>query len=255
MTKKQRLQENLYSFPYHYLDIFVEEYRKVRMVPYLEFLNYVIRKSAISGGDRILDAGCGDGRLVYELSLLGYRVDGVDYSAKAISFARAFNPNCEFYVQDLAKLQLPEKYDKIFCRETLEHIEPKKLPAVGHCLENSLKPGGYIIVSVPTTNAPVNPKHYQHFTKDKLLLVFAGKFESVAFFGVHRTGLCNVIYRQLERAGLLTNLLTGRAGFLRWLYHHFLLEGNPDDCLGIVAIFRNSIEPGSSRKKTVSPRL
>jgi len=37
----------------------------------------------------------------------------VDYSERAISFARAFNPKTEFFVQDLTALNMSYSFDQI----------------------------------------------------------------------------------------------------------------------------------------------
>ena len=58
-------------------------------------------KDGIDGS--LIDVGCGDGRLIYEA--IGYKkfskLVGVDYSDKAISFAKIINNNCKFYRIDL----------------------------------------------------------------------------------------------------------------------------------------------------------
>src|SRR5438132_3885481 len=96
-------QEAQYSFPYHYSDLSEGAYKFAN-------LSYLIRIATVKQmlspylGQLVLDAGCGDGRLCYELRNENIKVVGVDMSERAISFARAFNPEIEFFVQNLEDL-------------------------------------------------------------------------------------------------------------------------------------------------------
>ena len=51
---------------------------------------------------RVLDAGCGTGRVASELTLLGYRVTGVDASAEMVAVATKRDPATRYECQDLA---------------------------------------------------------------------------------------------------------------------------------------------------------
>jgi 2-polyprenyl-3-methyl-5-hydroxy-6-metoxy-1,4-benzoquinol methylase len=55
---------------------------------------------------RVLDAGCGQGRVGAELAARGHRVTGVDADAGLIETARADHPGSRWVVADLAELDL-----------------------------------------------------------------------------------------------------------------------------------------------------
>lgn len=55
---------------------------------------------------RILDAGCGTGRVAIELARLGYTCTGVDADLAMIEVARERDPSIHFLHQDLAQLYL-----------------------------------------------------------------------------------------------------------------------------------------------------
>jgi SAM-dependent methyltransferase len=57
-------------------------------------------------GGRILDAGCGTGRLGGHLAQLGHRVVGVDLDPELIAVAREDHPQVRWEVQNLAELDL-----------------------------------------------------------------------------------------------------------------------------------------------------
>lgn len=57
-----------------------------------------------AGGTRVLDAGCGTGRVAIELAARGYRVTGVDVDPAMLSTARDKAPELAWLQADLADL-------------------------------------------------------------------------------------------------------------------------------------------------------
>ncbi|WP_250443989.1 bifunctional 2-polyprenyl-6-hydroxyphenol methylase/3-demethylubiquinol 3-O-methyltransferase UbiG [Actinotalea sp. C106] len=71
-------------------------------------------------GSRVLDAGCGPGRVGAELAARGHTVVGVDVDPVLIEAAEADHPGPRWLVGDLAELDLPargveEPFDVIVC--------------------------------------------------------------------------------------------------------------------------------------------
>ncbi|MEI6596849.1 MAG: class I SAM-dependent methyltransferase [bacterium] len=118
---------------------------------------------SVKGGDKILDAGCGNGRLVEAFRNKKINYLGVDSSEKLIESARknyvreiASSPstasrNDKWAVADILELdKLSEKdFDYIFCIAVLHHLpgEDLRLKALKQ-MKNKLKPGGKIIITV-----------------------------------------------------------------------------------------------------------
>jgi SAM-dependent methyltransferase len=74
----------------------------------------------VGRGARILDAGCGPGRVGAELARLGHEVVGVDVDPVLIEAAIEDHPGPRWIVEDLAELDLPargisEGFDAIVC--------------------------------------------------------------------------------------------------------------------------------------------
>lgn len=74
----------------------------------------------LARGSRVLDAGCGSGRVGDELSARGHVVVGVDADRELIDAAQADHPGSTWLVADLAQLALaaeglPEPFDAVVC--------------------------------------------------------------------------------------------------------------------------------------------
>jgi SAM-dependent methyltransferase len=74
----------------------------------------------IGRGSRVLDAGCGPGRVGSALAARGHTVVGVDVDPILVAAARADHPGPDWRVGDLAELDLPaegldEPFDVVVC--------------------------------------------------------------------------------------------------------------------------------------------
>ncbi len=87
------------------------------------YIARLFNKYGLSSGSKILDLGCGNGRIAIHLAMKGYRVVGVDYSKDFIDDARAkasqynVEENVEFIVGDareIDELFEPETFDATY---------------------------------------------------------------------------------------------------------------------------------------------
>ena len=68
-------------------------------------------------GKKILDVGCGSGRMAVDLAKRGAKVTGIDFSKKMIDMAKAMaekegvSSNCKFIQDDFATYKFKEKFD------------------------------------------------------------------------------------------------------------------------------------------------
>jgi SAM-dependent methyltransferase len=121
----------------------------------------------------VLDAGCGDGWLAARLARANYEVWGLDYSERAIGFARLLADAATFRHFDLRQLVAEDPFDRQFAAallvEVLEHIPPADHEGVLAGLHRMIEPGGCLVMCVPSVHlTPVNRWHYMHFSLDQV---------------------------------------------------------------------------------------
>lgn len=109
----------------------------------------ISRRAAALAPERMLDVGCGDGRLAREIKQVLPRVvvHGCDLSVAALNRAEGLDHR---YAVDLNVDRLPEpdgSLDLVVASEVIEHlIEPGRAIAEFHRV---LRPGGHVLITVP----------------------------------------------------------------------------------------------------------
>ena len=110
----------------------------------------------------ILDAGCGDGFYCFYLATKYHcYIDACDVSLKDIKF---HHPHIAYSEADLTSFVTPEKYDFIYCIDTLEHINNDR--AALKNLASALKLDGYLYVHVPHSSQRRHMNRFKRLSQD-----------------------------------------------------------------------------------------
>ena len=97
-------------------------------------------------GERILDVGCGTGRLTAEIAGAGAEVLGIDYSPTMISQARGNYPILVFETQDARHMPYFGEFDAVFSNAALHWIQPAEDAAAS--MARALKKGGRLVAEL-----------------------------------------------------------------------------------------------------------
>lgn len=190
----------------------------------------VVRETAPSPGDLILDVGCRRGEYVAELAGRGAKTVGLDINPAIIGQEiPKGRPGAELTVGDALRLPFRSaSFHKVILCDCLEHLEDDVLALREIC--RVLRPGGSLVLTVPTI--PGYPPHrvfaravsllpdfllfrgsadkgrtLEHTKsggedKEGFLLAHAGSEEILKAFGHYRHYDENVLTETLARAGL-----------------------------------------------------
>lgn len=96
---------------------------------------------------RVVDVGCGEGRLPRDLGRLGYDVIGIDGSATLIAAAREADPGGRYEIADAAALPLPDgSCDLVTAFMSLHDIDD--LDGALHEIVRILVPAGHVRAAI-----------------------------------------------------------------------------------------------------------
>jgi 2-polyprenyl-3-methyl-5-hydroxy-6-metoxy-1,4-benzoquinol methylase len=157
---------------------------------------------------RILDAGCGDGALLWWLQQLGYPASGVEVSGEQVAIAKSLG------VEDIAEAELgaylverPATFDVIVVRNVLEHFPKDELIEILQRIVTALKPGGRMIAQVPNGQSPFAGRiRYGDFTHE------------LAFTESSLGQLLTVLGLDAVRCRPVPPVFSGPVGLFRWVW-------------------------------------
>jgi 2-polyprenyl-3-methyl-5-hydroxy-6-metoxy-1,4-benzoquinol methylase len=244
MDDIQKIQEELYEFPYHHIPKYVnKKFSTMRAYrgshQYVAAINFLLSKINEIEFKNLLDVGCGDGKYLYEISkkYSSKSLVGIDSSEQAILFAIAMSPKIKFICGDITKNKSTlGKFDLITLIETLEHIKPELIPIFIKEIHNHIEPSGKLIVTVPSTNLSTSPKHYQHFNLKSLENSLSPYFKIEKYFFLNKI---------TKKSRIIKSLLVNRffavsyEPILNKLFRYYesrLYEGDEKNCETIFII-------------------
>lgn len=114
----------------------------------------------VPAGGRILDAGCGAGRLLPLLASRGAQVDGIDISCDMVRRAREDHPAHPVVVAELTALPHDAgALDAVVSWYSTIHIPDDELACALVEIRRVLQPGGHVLLAFQTGDAPRTVGH------------------------------------------------------------------------------------------------
>jgi len=183
-NKPIEVQESYYRLPYHWFpDERLIEFKRIEKRRIIfemidQYSNTIIQD--------FLDIGCGDGRWTSEINNR-YETNsfGIDFSKRAIEFAKLISPDIEFQRHKGEELPYSKNtFDLCTTIEVIEHIEDKNENKFLKECARVLKPQGLLILTTPSEKLRLTEHHYRHYTVKRLKeLINANGFELLSIRG------------------------------------------------------------------------
>ena len=146
----------------------------------------IIALLAGAPGNRVLETGCGDGRMSMSIAQRGATVKGIDISVVAIDAANKLAAarkltNVTFKAGNAIVLDEPSStYDYVVSSDMVEHLNPEQVTKHFQEVHRVLKPKGVYIVSLPGWEPAdrVDPLHLGNYHPPEFMaLLRKGGFE------------------------------------------------------------------------------
>jgi SAM-dependent methyltransferase len=115
-----------------------------------------------NGGRRVLDAGCGTGRIAIELDRRGFSVTGIDADPEMLDEARSKAPELTWLLADLAEMHpMPGPVDLVLLAgNVMIFLEPGTEHQVLTTLGAALAPGGLMVAGFSVPPDGLTPARY-----------------------------------------------------------------------------------------------
>ncbi|MBT4849245.1 class I SAM-dependent methyltransferase [Candidatus Parcubacteria bacterium] len=144
MDKSDLIKNNLQKV----YNLISGEFSASRVFPWEELQIFI---PYIKDQDKILDLGCGNGRILNLLKDTDtkYHYMGVDFSEELIKQARIKHPKAHFKVHDMARIDFPpESMDMVLMIASFHHL-PNRVERLKllYRVNKWLKPGGYLFMT------------------------------------------------------------------------------------------------------------
>jgi len=188
-----------------------------------------IYRKYIKNSDKVLDIGCGAAPMSLYFASKGMNVKGIDLSQRAIEQNKKAKEyfgfdNLKFACENFMDYEDDSIYGVVMMTEVLEHIPDDKGSL--NKINRLLKKGGYLLMSVPSSNAPLHKKYMKKYGKDPFdeRVGHLRRYNAVQIFNLlYETGFELVEFKLCE--GYLRNwLYNDRVGRIFMKFNRFFMK-------------------------------
>jgi 2-polyprenyl-3-methyl-5-hydroxy-6-metoxy-1,4-benzoquinol methylase len=117
-----------------------------------KLLHSDLNRTASTQPYRVLDAGCGTGRMAIELARRGVDIVGVDLDEVMLKQARKKAPQLDWRLGDLSSIELDKVFDAIvLAGNVMIYVTPGTEAATLANMAHHLKPGGLLVAAFELT--------------------------------------------------------------------------------------------------------
>jgi len=172
------------KFDKYYFD---EEYKKSKgflwgmqiSKPFAEFEKLLKRKS------KVLDLGCGEGRIAVYLAKKGHNVTAVDISETGIKRLNEFTKKEKLKVKtevaDLENYKIKKNYDCILSLATIHFLSKKKIYSLVNEIKSKTKKEGFNFITVFRKGDPSEGKFKMYFFENGELTKMYSDWEIISY--------------------------------------------------------------------------
>ena len=186
--------------------------------------------------EKILDFGCGAGRLTRALTGVGQKVWGVDAAKEMIEFAShdAQKPkNVEYALNNRPDLKIfPDNYfDGVFSLITLQHLPKKNIVKYVRELLRVLRPGGTLVFQLPAVPRELENSwtkrlkyRFKNLLPDFILMKYeALRAQNPLFLDMHGLSVRRVKKIIRQSGGRLLNIQSDQNAGPEWLSYQYVV--------------------------------
>ncbi|WP_146521837.1 class I SAM-dependent methyltransferase [Stieleria varia] len=158
---------------------------------------------------RVLEPGCGSGRLVVAMAAEGYEMTGLDLSESMLNYVnkqlKRKKLTAETVIGDMTQMDLPHKYDAAFCTfNTFRHLLSEK-DAEAHLrsVANHLNKGGIYILGLHLLPLDAFEHAIERFTTNYGGTRVTTTIKVIEFDRRKRIEVLRVLVKATKRSGVI----------------------------------------------------
>jgi SAM-dependent methyltransferase len=170
----------------------------------------------LSPNSRILDAACGAGRYMPQLTGKGHAVTGIDQSQGMLDRAKEKYPEVQFEKVGLQEMKFQEVFDGAICIDAMENVCPEDWPVVLANFQHALKPRGYLYFTVEMQDEAEVKTAFEEAQRSGAPVVYGEWINDDVY---HYYPSMEQVRKWIQQAGL-TIIEDGDGDG----YHHFLMH-------------------------------